>query len=97
MEICPISKLQPAARKVSAKMKTRIPKTDPKILAATTMAMLMPATSFLNKTNELKLEDRYEKIGDQWYRIHTPVDASDYPSQTPCDNPYKQPSYVPYS
>lgn len=69
------------------------------VLSASALAMILPADSFLKKTNaeSMKLTDYIERNG-QWYKIHYPIDGSDYYHEIPCDDPYKnQNQYYPCS
>ena len=60
------------------------------VMSASALAMILPADSFLKKTNAepMKLTDYIERNG-RWYKIHYPMDGSDYYHEIPCDNPYK--------
>ena len=66
------------------------------ILVTSSMAMILPASSFLNKT-EKYCNDGYTYRDGQWYEKHLPQDGSDYYHETPCEDPYKKPQYYPGS
>ena len=84
-----------------------LPKANPKAVAAKTMALILPAATFIKNTTQKldedynsddgfrKSEDYYIYRGGMRYRIHTPQDPSDYFYETPCPEPKKE--YIPYS
>lgn len=61
------------------------------MMSASALAMILPADSFLKKTNHepMQLTD-YVKRGNQWYEKHYPMDGSDYYHETACEDPYSK-------
>ena len=76
--------------------KSIVKKTEAKMMNSKTLALLLPASSFLSKTDKA-LSCGYRNIDGQWYEEHYPMDGSDYYRIIPCDDPYKKPAYIPGS
>ena len=74
-----------------AKKQIKLPSVEKGMAAisASALAMILPAHSFLEKTNKesLKMMEYVNRDG-QWYKVHYPMDGSDYYYEFPCGNPY---------
>lgn len=82
---------------VSKTTKAIAKKAETKMMDLKSLALLLPASAFLNKTDETLYCDDYVNISGQWYKEHYPMDGSDYYHIIPCDDPYKKPTYIPGS
>ena len=97
-------KILPTVRKVSA-IKTKLPsmyiqKGSMTVMSASALAMILPASDFLNKTKDDSISynlNNYVNRNGQWYEVHYPMDGSDYYHEIPCADPYAHNQYYPIS
>ena len=77
------------SKNITKKIKLPAAENGMAALSASALAMILPANSFLEKTNQepLKMMEYVNRNG-HWYKVHYPMDGSDYYYEFPCGNPY---------